>query len=265
MIKKKEIPLKIELFSGEDDQQFTIRSKREILSLLHGIAQEKTHAALYHDEGNDFILSTLLKANEHGIWLEMGSIAASNQRILHSDKIIFISSRHQVKVQFVANRIEHALLENRAAFYLPLPDSLLRIQRREYFRLTTPASNPLSCIIPASPSIAASEPDAHVARHEVTIMDISGGGLSLVCAAHDTELYSGKVYADCRISLPGIGVISATVKVKNSFEVTLRNGQVSKRAGCEFIHLGGEDATLLQRYVAHLQSETLVKTRQAAV
>ena len=256
---KKEVPLKIELFSDGEDSQFRVRSKREIQSILHGIAQEGTRAALYYDEGNDFILTTVLKVNEQSMWLDVGSIAASNQRILRSDKIVFTSSRHQVKVQFVLNRIENALLENRAAFCAPLPDSLLRIQRREYFRLTTPVGNPLRCIIPVSPPFAMDLPGFPTSRREVTIMDISGGGVSLVCEAHETELQPGKIYEDCKITLPGVGVISATVKVKNSFEVTLRNGQISKRAGCEFAYLSGEAATLLQRYVVHLQSEALAK------
>lgn len=256
MIGKKEIPLKIELFSDGEDSQFTIRSKREIQSILKGIARENTRAALYYDEGDNFILTTVLELDEHGMWLEVGPIATSNQRILHSDKIIFISSYHQAKVQFVAHRIEHAVLDNSAAFYIPLPDSLLRIQRREYFRLTTPVSNPLRCIIPISPPVAMDELNSPVSRREVTIMDISGGGIALVCETHETALLPGKIYESCRIQLPGIGTITATVKVKNSFEITLHNGLRSKRAGCEFTHLSGEAATLLQRYVVQLQSES---------
>jgi c-di-GMP-binding flagellar brake protein YcgR len=260
MSKNREVPLKIELFSDGEDSQFRVRSKREIQSILNGLAQDNLRAALYYDEGNDYILTTVLKVNEQGMWLDVGSVVVSNQRILRSNKIIFISSRNQVKIQFVSIRIENALFENHAAFYVPLPDSLLRIQRREYFRLTTPVSNPLRCIIPVAPPAATNKPDTHILKREVTIMDISGGGVALVCEVHDTELQPGKIYADCRISLPGIGTISVTVKVKNSFEVTLHNGQVCKRAGCEFTQLSGEADTLLQRYVAHLQSESLIRS-----
>ncbi len=259
MIRKRDVPLKIELFPDGDDSQFTIHSRREILSILNGIAQKTTLVALYFNEGNEFILTTVLKVTEQGLWLEVGSIAATNQRILRSNKIIFISSHNRVKVQFVAYRIESALFENCAAFYLSLPDSLLRIQRREYFRLTTPVSTPLKCIIPVVPPIEIPEPDSIISRREVTIMDISGGGIALVCEVHDTELHSGKVYADCNIPLPGLETIRVTVKVQNCFEVTLRNGQIRKRAGCEFIQLSGEAAALLQRYVVYMQSENLIR------
>jgi hypothetical protein len=39
----------------------------------------------------------------------------------------------------------------------------------------------------------------------------------------------------------------------------MRNGDVKKRAGCEFIHLNGTMAILLQRYITHLQSESLTQ------
>ena len=255
MIRKQDIPLKIELLSEDEDSRFMIRSRGEIQSILKGILRENSRAALYYGVGDDFILTTMLKVTEQGIWLEVGPISASNQRILLSKKIIFISSYHQVKVQFVANHIESAMLDNYSAFHIPFPEKLLRIQRREYFRLTTPANDPLKCIIPFSPPIITEESGAPISKRELTIMDISGGGIALVCEVHDTTLLPGNSYENCKIQLPDIGLISTTVKVQNSFEVTLRNGQHSKRAGCEFTHLSGEAAALLQRYVVKLQSE----------
>jgi c-di-GMP-binding flagellar brake protein YcgR len=255
MIRKQEVPLKIELLSEGEDSRFMIHSKGEIQSILKGIVRDNSRAALYYGEGDDFILTTMLKVSEQGIWLEVGPISASNQRILLSKKIVFISSYHQVKVQFVATHIENTILDDYSAFHIPVPDKLLRIQRREYFRLTTPANNPLKCIIPLSPPISTEQSGTPVSKRELTIMDISGGGVALVCEVHDTTLLPGNIYENCKIQLPDIGLISATVKVKNSFEVTLRNGKRSKRAGCEFIHLSGEASTLLQRYVVKLQSD----------
>ena len=256
MIKEKEVSLKIEVLSRGEDSGFLIHSKKEIQLILHRIAQQGTRAALYYDEGNDFILTTLLGVDEHGVWLDVGPRAADNRRLVQSKKFIFISAHHQVKVQFVAHHIENVLFENSAAFYLPLPDTLLRLQRREYFRLVTPVSNPLKCTIPAQPSSPVRSP---VPRREATIMDISGGGVALLCEEHDTELQPGMIYPDCRISLPGVGTLTAAIQVKNTFEVTLRNGVVNRHAGCEFIHLDGEMAILLQRYVARLQSENLAQ------
>jgi len=177
MINKQDVPLKIELLSEDENSRFTIRSKIEILFILNGIQSEKSRVALYYGEEDDFILTTMLKVTERGIWLEVGPISTSNQRILFSKRIIFISSYHQIKVQFVANKVESAIINNYSAFHIPCPDTLLRIQRREYFRLTTPVISPLKCIIPCPLTpIITEEPPPPISKRELTIMDISGGG-----------------------------------------------------------------------------------------
>jgi len=261
MSNQNDIPLKIELLSSSEDSKFRLRSKREIQSILNGIAKEGSRAVLYYDDGNSFTLASMLKATEQGMWLDIGSTSSISKSVLLSKKVVFISSHRHVKVQFVTNSLKSVLYEKSDALFMPLPESLLRIQRREYFRLTTPVSNPLKCIIPIiTPTYVDCEEEGADLRREVTIMDISGGGVALVCEAYDTQLEPGNTYEDCKISLPGIGTIITTVIVKNSFEVTLANGQISRRAGCEFLQLSGAADTLLQLYVTQLQTESLART-----
>jgi len=250
--KEKEIPLKIELLSDGEDSEFRIHSNKEIHSILRGIAKASTLAALYYDDGNDFILTTLLGVDEQNVWLDVSPRETDNRRILPSHKLIFVSSHLQVKVQFIAHRIEYTSFQNKKAFCLPMPNSLLHLQRRDYFRLLVPVKKPLTCIIPAKPG-------APVLKSCPTIMDISGGGLALECQEHDTEFRPGKVYSVCHIHLPNIGMLTATILVKNIFIITMHNGEVRKRAGCEFIHLNGTMAILLQRYLTQLQSENLTQ------
>ncbi|MDP1636497.1 MAG: flagellar brake protein [Candidatus Nitrotoga sp.] len=252
MTTKKDIPLKIELLSDGEDSEFRIHSSKEIQSILRGIARTTAFVALYYDNENDFILTTLLGADEQHVWLNVSPRETDNRRILSSHKIIFVSSHLQVKVQFVAHRIENAWFKNQNAFSLPIPNSLLHLQRRDYFRLLVPVKKPLTCVIPARLG-------APLLKNCPTIMDIGGGGVALVCQEHDTEFQPGKVYSDCHILLPNIGTLTATILVKNIFIITMQNGEVKKRAGCEFIHLNGTMAILLQRYLTHLQSENLTQ------
>jgi c-di-GMP-binding flagellar brake protein YcgR len=84
-------------------------------------------------------------------------------------------------------------------------------------------------------------------------MDISIGGVAIVCAQTGVELHPGMVYEHCRIELPELGTLEATIEVKNAFEITDRNGKVKRRAGCVFVKPDGKTSMLLQRYVAQLQ------------
>lgn len=242
----KDLPLKIEIFPGGEDDKHCLTSAIEIQFVLHHIAEKSARVAFYYGTANDFILTTLLGVDETGLWLEQSSNSQDNQRIIESSKLVFVSSHLQVKVQFSANHASSVVYQGSPAFYLPLPDRLCRIQRREYYRLMTPVSEPLRCVIPTGKP-------PRKRPHEFTIMDIGGGGVGLTCAETDTDLVPGASYPDCRIDLPEVGTISGTIVVKTLVILGSETGQVHKRAGCEFKNLDGQSTILLQRYVMNMQ------------
>ncbi len=248
MVKEKEIPLKIEVFSNNEDSEFLIHSKNEIRSILSTIFERNTRAALYYNEGNSFVLTMLLETSEEGIWIDPPSNPSDNRNIINSNKIIFVSTHNQAKVQFVTDGAQQVTYNGRNAFFISLPPKLLRLQRREYYRLTAWPQNPLTCIFkPAQ--------DQQQIKHDVTIMDISIGGIALVCQENSLELVQGNTYPNCEIVLPDIGTLTATIQVKNAFEVTARTGEKIRRAGCVFVKPDGITTNLLQRYVANMQRQ----------
>jgi c-di-GMP-binding flagellar brake protein YcgR len=245
-MRTKEIPLKIELLSNDEENDFLVTNPKEIVAILHNIAQRKSRAALYYNEGNSMVLTMLLAADEHGIWVDAASNQLDNRHIERSNRIVFVSTHNQAKVQFVAASATLGLYENAPAFHLDLPRKLLRLQRRDYFRLVTLDSKAPKCIIRPVPG------QAHI-QHEVTVMDISIGGVALVCEETGVELRPGMVYEHCQIDLPEVGMLQATIEVKNTFEVSDRSGKVKRRAGCVFVNPDGKTTMLLQRYVAQMQ------------
>jgi c-di-GMP-binding flagellar brake protein YcgR len=237
-----DISLKIEILSKEQDDKLRITSPNEIRFVMHYIAEKGNRVALYYGNENDFILTTLLAIDDTGLWLEQSPNDSDNKRVVASNKLTFVSSHLQIKVQFTANQASSMMYQGNPAFYLPLPGSLYRLQRREYYRLTTPVNNPLRCVI-------AEDPSPNKKMREFIIMDVSCGGVGLICMETDTELTPGQSYLNCQIELPDLGMIKATIEVKNL--VSLRSTQ--KRAGCEFKNLDGASTILLQRYVTNMQ------------
>ncbi|MDD4910906.1 MAG: flagellar brake protein [Sideroxydans sp.] len=250
----KEIPLKIEVLAQDDEHDFIINDQKGILSVLRDIVAQHNRVALYYDDDNKMVLTLLLAVDESGIWVDGAPLPQDNRHIEKSNRIVFVSTQNQAKVQWVSTQTTQGLYQNKPAFFLPVPARLLRLQRRDYYRLLTPEPNALTCLIrPLSEQ-------AHI-RHKVTVMDISIGGVALVCKEDSVELEPGMRYQNCEIDLPNIGTISATIEVKNTFEVTARNGNVSRRAGCVFVNPSGETAKMLQLYVtqkqqANIRSET---------
>lgn len=243
---EKDIPLKIEILSGKENEKYRLTSAKEIRFILRTIAVKGSRVALYYGDADDFILTTVLGIDDTGVWLEQSSNSLDNQRITESSKLVFVTSHLQIKIQFITNLVHSTVYENYAAFYLPFPDSLYRLQRREYYRLEMPAHNPLHCVIP---SVTSDEKQVC----KFTIMDISCGGVGLICAETDTEIAVGKTYVNCLIDLPEVGKITGTITVKNLFLFTLESGHTQKRAGCEFKNLDSTSTILLQRYVMNMQ------------
>ncbi|MGB7595898.1 MAG: PilZ domain-containing protein, partial [Erysipelotrichaceae bacterium] len=133
----------------------------------------------------------------------------------------------------------------RAAF----PADLLRLQRREFFRLTMPITRPLKCQIPISEG-----EDGNEFVVDLNVVDISGGGLA-IALPEGLDFAIDKEFKGCRIELPEVGMLVTTLKVRNQFEITLRSGGRVRRAGCEFIKLPGPMLTLVQRYIIKVERE----------
>ena len=245
-MRTREIPLKIELFSNDEENHYLVSNPKEIVSILQTIAQRKSRVALYYNEGNSMVLTMILAVDEHGVWIDAASNPLDNRHIERSKRVIFVTTHNQAKVQFIAGDVVLGMYEGAPAFSAALPRKLLRLQRRDYYRLVTPEINALKCIIRPVPG------QTHI-QHEVTVMDISIGGVALVCEASGIELQPGMVYEHCRIDLPEVGTLEASIEVKNTFEITDRTGKVKRRAGCVFVKPDGRTTMLLQRYVAQMQ------------
>ena len=251
---EKDIPLVIEKFSSIEEDEFLIASPIEIEFVLRNIAENGSRVALYYGGTNYFILTTLLDVNDTGLWLEQSPNSTNNKRIIGSDDLVCVSSHLNIKVQFTAHQASAVEYQGYPAFYLPLPDSIYRVQRRDSFRLAPPLSEPLRCVIPANVL-------REKRQREMTIMDISAGGMKITCAEDDLDLEEGKTYENCQIKLSDVDTIIVTITVRNLASLTTRSGQILRRAGCKFENLDGVTNILLQRYVNNVQRAN-TKTRK---
>ena len=247
----KKMALKVEHFQEGEELEFRIRSEIEILYILRTIAEQNEPVALFFDNDQDFILTSLLEVNEEDIWLDISASPEKNRQLLVSEKITFVSMHQQVKIQFVARGIESGSFENGDAFYLEMPGHILRILRREFFRIPIPADTPVKCIIPARPKSSGKG----IIILEVPVTEISGDGVGLVCDEQDDTLLPGKTFRDCQIEIPDFGTLRVTLKVKTNNTFTAPGNVIRKRVGCQLIFLDHRMSQILQRYVIHLQGE----------
>lgn len=238
--------MKIELVSTEDSGRYLVSHAREIQRYLNDVMQGKNLVAIYGENGKDFVLSTLLAVDgkKGFVLLEQGVDATMNAMLLASTHCTFATTHDQVHIQFSSGRIEATTLGQEAAFRVPMPSEILRLQRREYYRLVTSVMNPVKCMINTSAGLM-----------ETVVVDISIGGVGVLAYQEEGRLKAGEVYQGCRIALPGTGEFALSLSVCTTFDITLKNGRLTHRAGCQFIDLPPSVETAIQRYIIRVERE----------
>jgi flagellar brake protein len=232
-----------------DYTQYLLHTKSEVLFVLRALQSAVDRITMHFNDGQDFLLTSVIAVDDKGLTLDIGSNTDMNQRALAADKLFCVTSHDKVRVQFLLRGLTRIETDLGHAFRAELPDAVLRLQRREYYRLTTPIARPLKCQIP----MTAMDGTQH--KVEVTIIDISGGGLAIMVPPVGVEFTPDMEFPNCRIELPEVGFIIATLQVRNLFDVTLRSGGRVSRAGCQFLNLPGPMLTLVQRYIVKVERE----------
>lgn len=234
----------VELLEPADYGEYMLHNAMEILHVLRQMQQRGSQITLFFNEGADLLLTTLITVDERGLVFDYGASEAVNQRALKAGKLFCITQIDKVRVQFIVRGLKPATHAGQPAFRAALPNSLLRLQRREYFRLVMPVTRRLTCQIPVDGE-----------RIEIDVVDLSGGGIAVMVPPKTMSFHAGMTFPGCKIELRDIGVITTTVEVRSIFELTLRNGAHVKRAGCRFVDIPPAMTNLVQRYITKVERE----------
>jgi hypothetical protein len=238
-----------ELLEPSEYDQYLLHDHGEIIHVLRALNDKGCQITIFFNGGSDFVLTTLLSVGDGGVVLDHGADAELNRLALAADKLFCITLLDKVRVQFILRQLQQTSYEGRPAFKAGLPDSVLRLQRREYYRLTMPVMRRLGCQIPMT------QPEGGTSLVDVDIVDISGGGIAIVAPPEEVRFEPDMEFLNCRIDLPEVGVVTANIRVRTVFDITLRNGARVKRSGCAFVKLPGGMATLIQRYIIRTERE----------
>jgi len=242
----------LELDQTDDYSQYLLYSRPEVLAVLRSLIQKTALITVYFDQGKSFFLTSLiaLESGNSEFIADIGSDPEANARALQADRLIFTAVVDKVRIQFSLGKLRPTVYQGRPAFMAPVPDRLLRLQRREFFRLSTPIANPVRVCTTVS--------HAEFGTHSVDLplLDISGGGIGLMVAPDQARLFEpGIRLENCKIALPGEGLLIVTLCVRNLFDVTTRSGSHYVRMGCEFIDLPAARLTVVQRYITRIERE----------
>ena len=235
---------------------FTVYSRVEIVSLLESLRNAGALATVYFDENTGFAVTLLLAVNPEfeEVVFDNASDPATQRRLMQADALTFVAFVENIKLQFTAHKAEPTMFEGKPAFRVRLPEHVLRLQRRDFFRVRTPVSRPAHCLVPYG---------ADKKQYEkLRLLDISVGGVAVITYPEKFELVAGTRIDDCYLDLPGVGSVSVSVKVRHL--APLPKDDKARAVGCEFVGVAPMSRTLIQRYVNKLDAEQRKVAARAA-
>ena len=232
----------------EDLGPYQVHSRREIVVLLQGILESKQLIRMIFGNGSEAIVTTILEVDDatNMVTIDCGPDQAQNQRIVDSDNVSFDTSLDRIRIVFFTTHLDGCLHEGKPAFCFTIPTSLIRLQRREYYRVRTPRSNV---------ELFQEAEEGTKQKFTAYLQDISAGGVGLLDEQMLMDNSFGCIYENCRITLSDKSVIVANLQVRSSQEMTLPNGRKVRRLGCEFLNLPNQTLLNVQRYITKIERE----------
>ncbi len=229
----------------DNAERFEVRERIEVLALLHALVERRAPLTVYFGDRGEFMLSSLLAANPEfeELVFDCSGDEEANERLARASRIHFISQLDRVRIQFSAASAERILCDELPALRARIPQVLLRLQRREDYRIALALARPLVARLP--------HPRERGHSVELRVLDLSRGGVAVADAPQRVPFETGLVLEGCSLPLPEAGRVGFDAEVRNIAPVATSREVV--RYGLRFLALRGATLAQIQRFVLRLE------------
>jgi c-di-GMP-binding flagellar brake protein YcgR len=238
---------------SDGDDRYRVRGTLEIETILRRLIATHATVSVHASGFGSFFVTAVLAFDEDDdtLILDYGVDAAMTERLLQAPRLSFATQLDHVRIQFSAEGAERVLYDGGLAFRIAAPDVLVRLQRREFYRLRIPRGRPLYCAIKL-PGVEEGKPS--LARASLPVYDISCGGLALSGWPATFRPQPAMALVDTWLELPDLGTIVADLHVVH-VQGIVGQGASAGRFGCRFVKTSPGAITLIQRYINRIERE----------
>lgn len=232
--------------------QFFLSDQSEILFYLNLLARRHSQLTAYIDEGRKFFQTSVVALNESAdtLLLAPPQVTPPGSELTNASRITLLTNLDRVKIQIRLRQVSSGTYQGQDVLASTIPEAVLRLQRRDFFRLEAPASNPIHC------KLVARSPDGTTRILALPLSDISGGGVSLIAPTEIASYFPEDfLFRQCRLEIPNDGVVQVNLRVRKAVEMSSINGLHSLRIGCEFVNLPGSSQNFIERYITRIERE----------
>ena len=233
-------------YSDEEIERCTLTNPHEIVFELKKLIKRGDRVSVIFQEGRQSFLTILLdvSAKEGLLYFDIGGSNEINQAFLKAESCTFTTFVEGIRIQFAGKQCRETKLRGEPAFAAQIPRSMLRLQRREVFRLQLPSTKPFTCRVRRG-----SPQEVLLSLH-----DISVGGIGILSTT-PLDYAQLERLDNCWLDLRESGMINVALEVRYVNAMESRTGRTLWHMGCKFVNLSPSDETLIQRFMARIEAE----------
>lgn len=232
--------------SIENLEQYLLNGRGAIIQKLRQLGKGKNMITAHFGGGKYSMLTVVVDVlpDRDLLVLDYGSNEKINKKLLEAKRIVFKTQHEGITAQFTANQMQRAKLQGKTAFACPIPDSLLWVQRREYYRIRVPLGDSVTCEL--------NSPDKEIIS--LKVLDISIGGICLEITGDEIEFEADQTYLNSKLILSTTGEGIVSLRVQNIIPLKQDAPEAGHRIGCSFIDLSMDTSTQIQRYINNIDA-----------
>lgn len=238
------------LLDPEAFATFQVRNAREIRRILHQIARRHLILTAYIDGGPMTFVTTVLDLTHDGEGVILDSSREENimARIERGSSLVCSGVMDGVRLEFEVADPAGFPYDGFEAIRADLPEMLLRLQRRESFRMPIPLSNELAC------KLHFPDEDEHILTKAVRVLDLSAEGIGVLLADEALPLKAGQTLTSSMF-IPDVGDVHLELQLRNTFQLNTRSGKVTMRAGFKMLDPSPRIMNAIQRFLFKIERE----------
>lgn len=231
-----------------EDAKYQISSKREIVALLSAVMKDHVGMSIRLDHMEDTIDTSILRMDDDVMFIKAAADPLVNKALLESSNAAFVANPRNALIKFSAHQIQRVGTDL-LALKLDIPDQIVRIQRREFFRIDVPPQSALGCKI----SFTGADGQSNLIR--AGIDNISAGGIGMTDRSGSLPLALNAVHDDCQLELNTSNAPRVRLKTRSVNKKEQGDGKVVHHFGCEFVETPRAALASIQRFIMQLERE----------
>lgn len=237
----------------EYESAFLIRKQDQIIRKLSILLKNKCLITGYYGDNDNSFITTLFDINEKNKFIIFYHSPRKDliKNFINSPVITFKTEHIGIKISFESVKVEKIQHQGVSAFTVPIPDSLLWVEAREFYRVKFPVLTPSFCQLTIN----------NQASINLKLYDLSISGLSVISDSSEISdlMITDARFEQCKLILTDEdeGIIS--FEIRSKYTINKNTTDRVEKIGCKLTSITSAFENTIQRYMQKIEIENRKK------